>query len=251
MSDGGAVFKKAAWAILSERMWRIVRAARKMRNHDHFKVNDRSVPDNPPAPHTTVTQRQPMPPKLPVCVVGGQYNRQAGGGGGAGWGKLSARLLSLPEESERDSEPDDAGFLQLLAGMVSTAAGSTQSGAGVASGETGETHCALLGLAAGRGVCAAAVTLPLTFSRCLLAEKLLHIQSWMMMELRLPNRAPVPGTHWLSHSSSWPRTLESQLSLSPGERGGAMPRRVRVGDMGGVGSSSNFFHMSSLGAVDL
>lgn len=233
-------------------MRRIVRAARKMRSPDHFEVNDRSVPDNLPAPHTAVTQRQPMPPKLPVCVVGGQCNRQAGvGWGDTGWGKFRARLLSLPEESERDSEPDDAGFLQLLAGMVSTAAGSTQSVAGVAGGAPGETHCALLGLAAGTGVCAAAATLPLTFSRCLLAEKLLHIQSWMMMELRLPNRAPVPGTHWLSYSSSWPRTLESQLSLSPGERGGAMPRRVRVGDMGGVGSSSNFFHMSSLGAVDL
>lgn len=53
---------------------------------------------------------------------------------------------SLPEESERDSEPDDnAGFLQLLAGKVRTAAGSTQSVAEAARGAAGETHCALLG----------------------------------------------------------------------------------------------------------
>lgn len=102
-------------------------------------------------------------------------DERSAGRGGAG--------RFLPEESDRDSEPDDAGFLKLPVGMVRTAAGSTQSVARV------ETHCALLGLTAigGTGepaVCAAA-TLSFTFSSCLLAEKLLHMQSRMMMELRL------------------------------------------------------------------
>lgn len=51
----------------------------------------------------------------------------------------------LPDET--DSEPDEAGFLQLLAGMVRTAAGSTHSVVKVESWPPGETHCALLGLA--------------------------------------------------------------------------------------------------------
>lgn len=107
-------------------------------------------------------------------------------------------IASLPEDSERDSEPDDAGFLQLLAGKVKTAVGSTQSVAEATCGTAGETHCALLGLTeiwanGDTQVCAAADTLPVTFSSCLLAEKPLHMQSWMMMELRLPNSSSVSG----------------------------------------------------------
>lgn len=84
----------------------------------------------------------------------------------------------LPEESERDSEPDDAGFLQLMVGKVSTAAGSTHSVATVlGSGESGgvsRVHCALLALivtlfwgAGGeRRAWAAADRRSLTFSKC-------------------------------------------------------------------------------------
>lgn len=54
-------------------------------------------------------------------------------------------VSSLPEESERDSDPEDAGFLQLLAGKVRTAAGSTYSVAKVVTrGASGEVLCALL-----------------------------------------------------------------------------------------------------------
>lgn len=122
---------------------------------------------------------------------------------GAGVGRLNADFL--PEESE----PDDAGFLLLLlpVGMVRTAAGSTQSEAKVASGPHGETHCALVGLTeilvtGETAACATAGTLPLPFSDCLPAEKLLHMQSWMMMELRLPKSFSVSGMHGLSQSSS-------------------------------------------------
>lgn len=123
---------------------------------------------------------------------------------GAGVGRLNADFL--PEESE----PDDAGFLLLLlppVGIVRTAAGSTQSEAKVASAPHGETHCALVGLTeilvtGETAACATAGTLPLTFSDCLLAEKLLHMQSWMMMELRLPKSFSVSGMHGLSQSSS-------------------------------------------------
>lgn len=120
---------------------------------------------------------------------------------GAGVGRLNADFL--PEESE----PDDAGFLLLLVGIVRTAAGSTQSEAKVASAPHGETHCALVGLTeilvtGETAACATAGTLPLTFSDCLLAEKLLHMQSRMMMELRLPKSFSVSGMHGLSQSSS-------------------------------------------------
>lgn len=143
-----------------------------------------------------------------VCPVSWQGQGQGGAGDGF-----------LPEESERDSEPDDAGFLLLLqllllllllllVGMVSTAAGSTQSEASAASVPHGETHCALLGLTESlvtgetpAGAAAGALP-PAAFSGCLLAEKLLHMQSWMMMELRLPKSFSLSGMKGLSHSSS-------------------------------------------------
>lgn len=109
---------------------------------------------------------------------------------GAGVGRLNADFL--PEESE----PDDAGFLLLLVGIVRTAAGSTQSEAKVASAPHGETHCALVGLTE------ILVTGETAACDCLLAEKLLHMQSWMMMELRLPKSFSVSGIHGLSQSSS-------------------------------------------------
>lgn len=81
----------------------------------------------------------------------------------------------LPEESERDSEPDDAGFLQLMAGKVSTDAGSTHSATVLGSGASGgvsRVHCALLtvakfwGAGGERRAWAAADRRSLTFSRC-------------------------------------------------------------------------------------
>lgn len=120
---------------------------------------------------------QPQPPLSKLRTVMGNLILEQGR-----VGQIRGMAVSLPEESERDSEPDDAGFLQLLAGKVRTAAGSTQSVALMESRLPGETHCALFALAEiwGTGetpVCPAAGVLPLTFSSCLLAEKLLHMQS--------------------------------------------------------------------------
>ncbi len=158
--------------------------------------------------------------------------------------KQISELSCLPEESVRDSDPDDTCFLQLLLrGKVRTAAGSTQS---VAKLLSAGTHCALLE----SFDCAEQDKRSLTtFSICWLAEKLLHIQSWIMMELKFSRVNSAFSLHGPSCSSSCPKNWDIHSSLSPGD--GAVPSSVLTGDMGGVGTSSNFFQMSSLGAVDL
>lgn len=77
----------------------------------------------------------------------------------------------------------------------------------------------------------------------------LHMQSLITTELRFPNRS-----RWSSffrgstEQSSDAHTLRSDAVR---EKDGRPVETVLEGDTGGVGSSSNFFQMSSLGAVDV
>lgn len=97
-----------------------------------------------------------------------------------------------------------------------------------------------------------------------LAEKPLHIQSWIMMLLGLvskaePNRSPSSDAPQIS-SSGKSSSSEAQSSGSPKlkPRGSASGEAVagspgsaaRLGERGGVGNNSNFFQMSSPGGAE-
>ncbi|KAK5874522.1 hypothetical protein PBY51_019461 [Eleginops maclovinus] len=102
-----------------------------------------------------------------------------------------------------------------------------------------------------------------TLSSCCLAEKPLHVQSWIIMELRFPKVSlGVVSLQGISCccrrrryccSSSCPKNWDTNSSLSPREGHSSPtlpdPSTARIGDMGEVGTSSNLFRMSSLGAV--
>lgn len=88
----------------------------------------------------------------------------------------------------------------------------------------------------------------IAFSSLSRAENPLHMQSLRMKALRFPKICPVP----MRYSGSSP---ERQYRESHPERSSAPEQHpfspgTPSGDSGGVGTSSNFFQMSSLGAVE-
>lgn len=167
----------------------------------------------------------------------------------------------------------------LVTGKGKTTAGSTHSAvatAGTAAVVTRAVVAAAGGGGGGAAVVVVAGGLPWSFSLTARssfsrAEKPLHMQSWMMMELRLlvtpspdSNKSPPSVPPHRSASGGSRRSSDAQSRWSVGRQppsaappqgtgpppGGCSWRPARLGDRGGVGSSSNFFQMSSPGGAE-
>lgn len=144
----------------------------------------------------------------------------------------------LPE-SLCPSDPEDGGTLLSARGHRNTAAGSTHSLTELPKPRSGAED----------GLCGAARGVPvesfsvIAFSSRSRAEKPLHMQSRRMKALRLPKSCPVPIRY---SGSSGRQQRGGQPRSSAAEQPGRSPR----GERGGVGTNSNFFQMSSLGAVE-
>ncbi len=169
------------------------------------------------------------------------------------WEVIKCSLL--PDESERHSEPEEPATTFLLCGTGSsrTAAGFTHCGTWVpVKGVPDAARAAFCALEVWIWAVTGARSPWATFSNRWLVEKPLHMQSLITIEPRFPKMSSGSNLCSPSYSSSHVNTFGcAHPSRSPGNDISQSPSSVLEGDMGGVGSSSNFFHIYSLGTVDL